>query len=92
MVCRDLPVASAVSLVLITSCWFCRSCHCSFNPPHTMVCRDLPVASVVSLVLVTSVYLLVNVAYFTALTPPEFIQSDAVAVVRSQRPTLHLGL
>lgn len=43
--------------------------------------RDLPIATVVGMLVVTSTYLLMNIAYFTVLTPIEFVQSDAVAQV-----------
>ena len=43
--------------------------------------RNLPIASWVSCSLVTVVYVFANVAYFTAVSPTEVIQSDAVAVV-----------
>ncbi len=46
--------------------------------------RDLPLAAGISMLVVIGVYLLINIAYFTVLTPIEFIASDAVALVSSQ--------
>ena len=43
--------------------------------------RDLPLSVSVSLVIVTLIYVLTNIAYFSILTPQEFIASDAVAMV-----------
>ena len=47
--------------------------------------RDLPLAAAISMLLVIAVYILINVAYFTVLTPLEFIASDAVALVGSSK-------
>lgn len=44
--------------------------------------RNLPRAILISMPLVTGVYLLANIAYFTAMTPQQLLASDAVAVVR----------
>ena len=44
-------------------------------------CRDLPLAALISLLLIASVYTLANLAYFTALSPAEVLQSPAVALV-----------
>uniref|UniRef100_G3Q8W1 Si:ch73-352p4.8 n=1 Tax=Gasterosteus aculeatus aculeatus TaxID=481459 RepID=G3Q8W1_GASAC len=43
--------------------------------------RNIPLAIIFSMVTVTVCYVLVNVAYFTAMTPAELLLSDAVAVV-----------
>ena len=43
--------------------------------------RDLPAAMGLSMVLITSVYVLTNVAYFAALSVPEVLLSEAVALV-----------
>uniref|UniRef100_A0A8C3B1F8 Si:ch73-352p4.8 n=1 Tax=Cyclopterus lumpus TaxID=8103 RepID=A0A8C3B1F8_CYCLU len=43
--------------------------------------RNLPLAIICSIVTVTVCYVLVNVAYFTAMTPAELLLSEAVAVV-----------
>ncbi len=43
--------------------------------------RNLPLAIIIGLPLVTLTYLLVNMAYFTVMSPEELLQSDAVAVV-----------
>lgn len=48
--------------------------------------RNLPRAIFISIPLVTAVYVLANVAYVTAMTPRELLQSDAVAVVRGRAP------
>ncbi|NXW83258.1 LAT2 protein, partial [Alopecoenas beccarii] len=45
--------------------------------------RNLPRAIFISLPLVTLVYVLANVAYLTAMSPQELLQSQAVAVVSS---------
>ncbi|XP_064637356.1 Y+L amino acid transporter 2-like [Lineus longissimus] len=47
--------------------------------------RTLPIAIAIAIPLVTIVYLLTNLAYFTALTPQEMIASDATAVVYAGR-------
>lgn len=43
--------------------------------------RNLPRAIVIGIPLVTVCYILMNVAYFTVMTPTELLQSQAVAVV-----------
>lgn len=45
--------------------------------------RNLPLTIWIGIPLVTSCYLLVNIGYFTVLTPQEVLDSEAVAVVRS---------
>ena len=45
--------------------------------------RNLPLTICIAVPLVTSCYVLVNIGYLTVLTPQEFLDSDAVAVVRS---------
>lgn len=44
--------------------------------------RNLPLAIVIGIPVVTVCYVLVNIAYFTAMTPNEVLLSEAVAVVR----------
>ena len=44
--------------------------------------RNLPRAIAFSIILVTVVYVLTNVAFYTTLTVPEVLGSEAVAVVR----------
>ena len=46
-----------------------------------MYTRDLPLCLVIAMFLVTAIYVLMNVAYFTVLTPSAFIASNAVGVV-----------
>ncbi|XP_072263593.1 b(0,+)-type amino acid transporter 1-like [Pyxicephalus adspersus] len=41
---------------------------------------NLPRAVMIAIPLVTCIYLLVNVSYFTVMTPQEFLSSDAVAI------------
>ncbi|XP_064868573.1 b(0,+)-type amino acid transporter 1 isoform X2 [Oncorhynchus nerka] len=43
--------------------------------------RNLPLAIIIGIPLVTLCYVLVNIAYFSAMTPTELLQSPAVAVV-----------
>lgn len=43
----------------------------------------MPLAIILSIVTVTVFYVLVNVAYYTMMTPAEVLLSDAVAVVSS---------
>jgi hypothetical protein len=43
--------------------------------------RNLPLAIVIGIPLVTVCYVLMNVSYFTVMTPTEVLQSQAVAVV-----------
>ncbi|XP_034382238.1 cystine/glutamate transporter [Cyclopterus lumpus] len=47
--------------------------------------RNLPLAIICSIVTVTVCYVLVNVAYFTAMTPAELLLSEAVAVTFANR-------
>uniref|UniRef100_A0A8B9DVY7 Large neutral amino acids transporter small subunit 2 n=1 Tax=Anser cygnoides TaxID=8845 RepID=A0A8B9DVY7_ANSCY len=47
--------------------------------------RNLPRAIFISIPLVTAVYVLANVAYVTAMTPRELLQSDAVAVTFGEK-------
>ncbi|KAL4642173.1 B(0,+)-type amino acid transporter 1 [Arapaima gigas] len=46
---------------------------------------NLPLAIIIGIPLVTICYLLVNIAYFTIMTPTELLQSPAVAVTFSDR-------
>ncbi|XP_066264911.1 large neutral amino acids transporter small subunit 1-like [Branchiostoma lanceolatum] len=43
--------------------------------------RNLVLTIVISMPIVTTIYLLTNIAYFTAMTPAELLASDAVAVI-----------
>ena len=45
--------------------------------------RDLPKAIIVSVLLVTVFYVLANIAFYTTLSVPEVLGSEAVAVVLS---------
>ncbi|KAM4569613.1 cystine/glutamate transporter isoform 2-T2 [Odontesthes bonariensis] len=47
--------------------------------------RNLPLAIICSMVAVTVFYVLVNVAYYTMMTPAELLLSDAVAVTFANR-------
>ncbi|MEJ1289011.1 solute carrier family 7 (cationic amino acid transporter y+ system) member 9 [Cricetulus griseus] len=47
--------------------------------------RNLPMAIVIGISLVTGCYILMNVAYFTVMTPTELLQSQAVAVTFGDR-------
>uniref|UniRef100_A0A665VBD2 Si:ch73-352p4.8 n=1 Tax=Echeneis naucrates TaxID=173247 RepID=A0A665VBD2_ECHNA len=47
--------------------------------------RNIPLAIICSMVTVTFLYVLVNVAYYTVLTPAELLLSDAVAVTFANR-------
>ncbi|KAJ0012599.1 hypothetical protein NQD34_016933 [Periophthalmus magnuspinnatus] len=47
--------------------------------------RNIPLAITCSMVTVTVFYVLVNVAYYTILSPAELLQSDAVAVTFANR-------
>ncbi|KAM8909666.1 cystine/glutamate transporter [Spinachia spinachia] len=47
--------------------------------------RNIPLAIIFSMVTVTVCYVLVNVAYFTMMTPAELLLSDAVAVTFANR-------
>nr|XP_002730911.1 PREDICTED: large neutral amino acids transporter small subunit 1-like [Saccoglossus kowalevskii] len=42
--------------------------------------RDFPVAASVSMLLITAIYVMTNIAYFTAMSPTELLRSPAVAV------------
>lgn len=46
-------------------------------------CRNLPLAIILGIPLVSVCYVMVNVAYFTVMTPSEVLSSSAVAVVRN---------
>ncbi|XP_069037320.1 b(0,+)-type amino acid transporter 1 [Lepisosteus oculatus] len=47
--------------------------------------RNLPLAIIIGIPLVTVCYVLVNIAYFTAMSPTELLQSEAVAVTFGDR-------
>ncbi|KAM3858953.1 cystine/glutamate transporter [Diretmus argenteus] len=47
--------------------------------------RNVPLAIICSMVMVTVFYVLVNVAYYTMMTPAELLVSDAVAVTFANR-------
>ena len=47
--------------------------------------RDLPLSLVIAVSSVTGLYIMMNVAYFTVLTPEEFIASNSVAGVRLKK-------
>ena len=47
----------------------------------SVVSRNLPRAIFISIPLVTFVYVFANIAYVTAMSPPELLASNAVAVV-----------
>ncbi|XP_064192884.1 b(0,+)-type amino acid transporter 1 [Anguilla rostrata] len=47
--------------------------------------RNLPLAIIIGIPLVTVCYILVNIAYFTVMTPTELLQSPAVAVTFGDR-------
>uniref|UniRef100_A0A665VBI4 Si:ch73-352p4.8 n=1 Tax=Echeneis naucrates TaxID=173247 RepID=A0A665VBI4_ECHNA len=47
--------------------------------------RNIPLAIICSMVTVTFLYVLVNVAYYTVMTPAELLLSDAVAVTFANR-------
>ncbi|XP_052364604.1 b(0,+)-type amino acid transporter 1-like, partial [Oncorhynchus keta] len=47
--------------------------------------RNLPLAIIIGIPLVTLCYVLVNIAYFSAMTPTELLQSPAVAVTFGDR-------
>ncbi|KAG5263871.1 hypothetical protein AALO_G00269550 [Alosa alosa] len=49
--------------------------------PH----RNMPLAIIIGIPLVTVCYVLVNIAYFSAMTPTELLQSPAVAVTFADR-------
>ncbi|XP_013004590.1 b(0,+)-type amino acid transporter 1-like isoform X2 [Cavia porcellus] len=48
-------------------------------------CRNLPLAIIIGIPLVTVCYILMNVSYFTVMTPTELLQSQAVAVTFGDR-------
>lgn len=52
--------------------------------------RNLPLAILIGISLVTVCYVLVNVAYFTVMTPSELLLSPAVAIVSTRQPPLVL--
>ncbi|XP_040832608.1 b(0,+)-type amino acid transporter 1 [Ochotona curzoniae] len=47
--------------------------------------RNLPLAIIIGITLVTVSYILINIAYFTVMTPTELLQSQAVAVTFGDR-------
>lgn len=49
--------------------------------PLSLCLRNLPLAIIIGIPLVTVCYILMNVSYFTVMTPTELLQSQAVAVV-----------
>uniref|UniRef100_A0A3Q1KAA1 Uncharacterized protein n=1 Tax=Anabas testudineus TaxID=64144 RepID=A0A3Q1KAA1_ANATE len=54
--------------------------------------RNIPLAIILSMVTVTIFYVLVNVAYYTMMTPSELLMSDAVAVTFASRALPGLAL
>uniref|UniRef100_A0AAQ6IJV6 Uncharacterized protein n=1 Tax=Anabas testudineus TaxID=64144 RepID=A0AAQ6IJV6_ANATE len=54
--------------------------------------RNIPLAIILSMVTVTIFYVLVNVAYYTMMTPSELLMSDAVAVTFANRALPGLAL
>ncbi|KAF3705232.1 Cystine/glutamate transporter [Channa argus] len=54
--------------------------------------RNIPLAIIFSMVAVTVFYVLVNVAYYTMMSPAELLMSDAVAVTYSNRALPALAL
>ena len=62
--------------IVFTCCSGETLSSCVFDPP-----RNLPMAIVIGIPLVTVCYILMNIAYFTVMTPTELLQSQAVAVV-----------
>ncbi|XP_059162937.1 cystine/glutamate transporter-like [Physella acuta] len=55
--------------------------------PH----RNLPLGVIISIPIVTVIYITVNVAYFSVLTPMEMLQSSAVAVTFLERTVRSLS-
>lgn len=53
--------------------------------------RNLPLAILSGISVVSVCYVLVNVAYFTVMTPSELLLSPAVAIVRKRHPPLVLN-
>ncbi|XP_072169482.1 b(0,+)-type amino acid transporter 1-like [Diadema setosum] len=47
--------------------------------------RNLPLAIIIGIPMVTILYLMVNISYFTVMSPEELLQSGAVAVTFSER-------
>lgn len=43
--------------------------------------RNFPITIFIGIPMVTVLYILVNIAYFTAMTPDELLASNAVAIV-----------
>lgn len=52
---------------------------------HFFTYRNLPKAIWISIILVTSIYVFVNIAYFTTVSPQEVLSGAAVAVVSKER-------
>ncbi|XP_072024711.1 cystine/glutamate transporter-like [Amphiura filiformis] len=47
--------------------------------------RNLPLGVIISMAIVTAIYVTVNVAYFTVISPQELLNSEAVAVTFAER-------
>lgn len=62
--------------------WMKQGCR-SATTVFLLHLRNLPLAILIGISLVTVCYVLVNVAYFTVMTPSELLLSPAVAIVRA---------
>jgi len=76
----------------------CNGREATFDSTCCNVVRNLPRTIWISIPLITVIYLLVNVAYFSVLSVPQLLQSNAVAVVsndvihQSIHPSIHIRL
>ena len=68
-------------LIITSEIFFFHSFDHFFIEKLSNLYRNLPLAIIIAITLVICLYLLINLAYLTALTNAQMIASDVVAIV-----------